>query len=73
MWLVTVAGYCSEWVGKLSGKLPALNIDKLNEIKANNWQCDVDPLVEDTGYKAAYFLEDGIKETVNWYKENNWL
>ncbi|HRD08093.1 MAG: NAD(P)-dependent oxidoreductase [Saprospiraceae bacterium] len=73
LWLVTVAGYCSEWVGKLSGKLPALNIDKLNEIKANNWQCDVDPLVEDTGYKAAYFLEDGIKETVNWYKENNWL
>ncbi len=73
LWLLTVIGYFSELMGKLAGKLPPLNIDKLNEIKANNWQCDVEPLIKDTGYQPVYNLEKGIKLTVNWYKENNWL
>ena len=73
LWLLTVIGYFSEWMGKLAGKLPPLNIDKLNEIKASNWQCDIEPLIKDTGYQPVFNLEKGIEETVNWYKENNWL
>jgi nucleoside-diphosphate-sugar epimerase len=71
--ILTLVATVSELVGKISGKVPPLNLDKLNEIKANNWQCDVETLIKDTGYKPQTFLEEGIAKTVNWYKNNNWL
>jgi nucleoside-diphosphate-sugar epimerase len=71
--LLTIAAYISELSGKISGKIPPLNRDKLNEIKANNWQCDVKPLFEDTGYMPKVMLKEGIQKTVDWYKNNNWL
>lgn len=71
--LLTIVAYISELTGKISGKIPPLNLDKLNEIKANNWQCEVKPLFDDTGYKPKVFLKEGIKKTVDWYKNNNWL
>lgn len=71
--LLTVIAYVSELTGKISGKIPPLNRDKLNEIKANNWQCDVKPLFNDTGYQPKVLLKEGIQKTVDWYKNNNWL
>jgi nucleoside-diphosphate-sugar epimerase len=71
--ILTLVATVSELVGKISGKVPPLNLDKLNEIKANNWQCDVETLIKDTGYKPQTFLEEGIAKTVKWYKNNNWL
>lgn len=73
LWLVNIVAYLSEWVGKISGKVPALNVDKLHEIKALNWQCDVEALYRDTQYTPQYKLEKGIAETVQWYKTNNWI
>ena len=73
LWLVNIVANLSEWVGKISGKVPTLNVDKLHEIKALNWQCDVEALYRDTQYKPQYLLERGIAETVQWYKKNNWL
>lgn len=31
---------------------------------------DIDNLVEDTGFKTQYSFEDGIKETIEWCKDN---
>jgi nucleoside-diphosphate-sugar epimerase len=73
LWLVNIVANLSEWVGKISGKVPTLNVDKLHEIKALNWQCDVEALYRDAQYKPQYLLEKGIAETVQWYKKNNWL
>ncbi len=71
--LLTFVAYISELSGKISGKIPPLNLDKLNEIKANNWQCDVQTLIKDTGYQPITFLQEGVQKTVDWYRKNNWL
>ncbi len=71
--LLTLVAYISELSGKITGKIPPLNLDKLNEIKAHNWQCDVQTLINDTGYRPQTFLEEGVRKTCDWYKKNNWL
>ncbi len=35
-----------------------------------NLQADISNLVKDTGFKPDYSFEEGIKETIKWYKEN---
>ncbi len=54
-------------------KVPALNVDKINELTALNWACDIDNIQKDLGFVPKYQLENGLNETIAWYKENKWL
>ncbi len=71
--VVKVLGYASEKIGGLFGNYPALNVEKVNELEANSWICDTAPLEKDLNYKPQYNLEKGLKESIAWYKEHNWL
>ncbi|MBK9257572.1 MAG: NAD(P)-dependent oxidoreductase [Saprospiraceae bacterium] len=73
IFVIKGVAYVSEKVSALSGKYPSLNIEKVNEIKARSWNCDISEQQKDLGFTAAYTLDEGIKETILWYKENNWL
>jgi dihydroflavonol-4-reductase len=46
--------------------------DKLGEILFT-WICREDRAREDFGFRAERSLEDGIRETARWYRENGWL
>jgi nucleoside-diphosphate-sugar epimerase len=50
-----------------------LNVDKINELECGNWLCDASDFYKDTGFKVQYSLEEGIDESINWYKKENWL
>lgn len=52
---------------------PLLNKDKIFELTAENWACNIDKLKSDLGFQPEYDLEKGMKETLDWYKENKWL
>ncbi len=56
-----------------SSKTPTLNKEKIKELTAPNWACNINNLVTDFGFQPQYDLEKGIYETVAWYKQNNWL
>lgn len=62
-----------EGIGKLSGKTPALNLEKVRELASTNWRCDIKPLKEDFGWQAQYDLEKGLAETLQWYRQEKWL
>ena len=64
---------CAEWWAKRRGKASTLNRDKYNIMKQRNWQCDISPAQRELGYVPAYGLEEGVRLTVAWYKENRWL
>ncbi len=68
--LVKIIAFCSEKIAGLSGNYPPLNIEKVNELRARDWSCDVSPLENDIGFKPKYDLECGLKETITWCKEN---
>ncbi len=62
-----------ESISKLSGGFPPLNKEKMNELGARSWNCDVAPLEKDINFAANYDLETGLTETISWCKNNNWL
>ncbi len=53
--------------------VPALNREKLNELTAINWQVNIDKAKKELGFCPAYDLEQGVHETMAWYKYNNWI
>ncbi|GAA4201770.1 NAD(P)-dependent oxidoreductase [Pedobacter jeongneungensis] len=54
-------------------KIPALNVDKIKELTALNWGCDIKNIQKDFGFVPQFGLEQGINETISWYRKNNWL
>lgn len=73
IWLLRIITFCGEYIGRITGKISALNNDKYNIMKQRNWRCDIKPAMSELGYKPKYQLDEGVRLTIKWYKENNWL
>lgn len=72
-WVLRVVTFFGEYIGRMTGRLSALNNDKYNILRQRNWRCDIQPATSELGYQPAYPLERGVRETMAWYKENHWL
>lgn len=55
------------------GKTPVLNREKLQELTAVNWQCSIEKAKTHLGFRPQYALDRGLRETLQWYRENKWL
>lgn len=71
--LVKGIAVINEFVSGFSKKAPILNKEKIPELSARNWNCDVLPLSSDFNFEAEYDLKRGMEETIGWYKEEGWL
>lgn len=71
--LVGVIGAASEWFGKLTGTYPPLNREKAREIREACTICSVAKARRDFGYRQQIPLDEGIRETIAWYREHGWL
>jgi len=63
----------SEGISRVSGKPTVLSREKIKEFAAPNWNCDISSLENDINFKARFSLEQGLKETINWYRDNGWI
>ncbi len=70
---VKLLAYLSEKYCDLSNKAAILNVEKLNELMATNWYCSIDAAKADLGFTPDYDLSLGVRETLNWYRLNNWI
>ena len=70
---VRLIAFVSEKVGSLNNKAAVLNSEKLQELMAVNWSCEIEKAKYDLGYYPLYNLDAGLTETLNWYKTNKWL
>lgn len=70
---VKLIAIVSEKLCSLNNKAAVLNLEKLNELMAVNWACDIDPANAALGFYPQYNLQAGLTETLNWYKTNKWL
>lgn len=73
IWMLRVITLCGDIVGRLTGRVSALNNDKYHIMKQRNWRCDISPAMRELGYKPQYDLEKGVKVTIRWYRDNGWL
>lgn len=70
---VKIIAAIAEKVSSLSNKAAILNIEKLNELTATNWHCDIEAAKSDLGFYPSYNLQAGMTETLKWYKAHKWL
>ena len=73
LWLLRIITFCGEYVGKITGKVTALNNDKYYIMRQRNWRCNIEPARRELGFEPKVKLEEGVKRSIAWYKENNWL
>lgn len=73
VWVLRVVTFVGEYVGRVTGKVTALNNDKYNIMRQRNWRCDIAPARDELGYAPQYDLERGVPLAVKWYRENGWL
>ena len=73
IWVLRVVTFIGEYVGRLTGKVTALNNDKYNIMRQRNWRCDIEPARKELGYEPQVKLEEGVRRSIQWYKDNKWL
>ena len=73
LWLLRIITFFGEHIGHLTGKVTALNNDKYNIMRQRNWRCDIDPARQELGYQPQVTLEEGVRRSIKWYKDNGWL
>lgn len=54
-------------------KIPALNKEKISELAAMNWVCNIEKAKRELDYNPLYNLKTGLEESLDWYKKNKWL
>jgi len=72
-WSLALAANCSDLVAKVSGKNFYLTRRKIKELDYQVWVCDIEKARADLGFQPAYDFRSGVKETIEWYKEQNWI
>ncbi len=73
IWVLRVITFLGEFIGRMTGRISALNSDKYHILRQRNWRCDIQPAIDELGYHPEYPLELGVPLTIQWYKENKWL
>ncbi len=63
----------TEEIGKITGKPSILNRQRVAELKQDYWVCSPKKAKTDFKFETKIDLEEGIKETIAWYKEKKWL
>jgi len=63
----------AQFLSLFSKKAATLNLEKARDITQNAWICDTSKAIHDLGYRQKVSLDDGIKRTVDWYKEMKWI
>jgi len=70
LWPVCLA---QEVLTRLTGTASVLSLQKYAELCAPGWVCDPSRLKNETGMSCPTILEQGIAETLNWYRREGWV
>lgn len=65
--------YVSDRINKSLKKASPLSIEKLNELTAVNWSCDISKARAELDFAPQYDLRKGLEESLEWYRSNQWL
>lgn len=71
--LVSFVARLSNYLYKNSSKTPVIYPERLGELTAENWSCNITKAKEKLGFVPKYDLRKGLTEALLWYKDHNWL
>jgi nucleoside-diphosphate-sugar epimerase len=71
--LVKMLLYPAAWWSQFTKTAQPVNREKLGELLAENWICDIANAKMELGFNPQYNLEKGLAASIDWYKQNGWL
>ncbi|MGD8352677.1 MAG: NAD-dependent epimerase/dehydratase family protein [Pseudomonadota bacterium] len=71
--LLKTAAVVSEYWGRITGRMPVFNSEKVKELTAAGWVCSWEKAYAEIGFEAKIELAEGLARTAQWYRENKWL
>ncbi|MDZ7766998.1 MAG: NAD(P)-dependent oxidoreductase [Melioribacteraceae bacterium] len=71
--LVYTVAAVAQFFAMFSSKAATFNLEKARDFVQSYWTLDVTKAKEELGYRQSVSISDGIKRTIDWYKENKWL
>jgi nucleoside-diphosphate-sugar epimerase len=63
----------SEFFGLFSKRPVLINFEKARDMVQDYWTCDSSKAQRDFGYRQEIPLEEGVRNTVEWYRGKGWL
>ncbi len=60
-------------VGRLRGRVPLLDLRRLDDMRHRDWLIDSSLIRKETGFTPEIDLETGIRQSVKWYREAGWI
>lgn len=73
LFIIKTISLIAETISKITNRPSTLNRDKYIIMKQRNWECDVQPLIDDLDFSPQYNLSKGLEESIKWYKKEKWL
>jgi nucleoside-diphosphate-sugar epimerase len=71
--LIKTVAAISEALSSFTKKPALVNKQKVIEMEQDFWTCSPKKAKNELGFEAVIGLENGIRETLIWYKEQKWL
>ncbi|MEE9431532.1 MAG: NAD(P)-dependent oxidoreductase [Melioribacteraceae bacterium] len=66
-------GAVSHFANFFTSKPATFNLEKAKDFVQENWTCDTSKAKKHLGYTQQISLDEGMKSTVDWYREHSWL
>jgi nucleoside-diphosphate-sugar epimerase len=70
VWMVAAI---NELYGQFRGRPMELGLDKAREATAGSWACSCQTTIDDLGFRSPPPLEERLRQTVAWYRDQGWL
>lgn len=71
--LVFTIATIAQFFSMFSKKPATFNLEKARDFVQEAWTCDTTKSQKDLGFEEKYSLAEGMKNTIDWYKKEEWL
>ncbi len=71
--IVYLIAAIAQFLSYFSSKAATLNIEKAKDLTQKYWICNTQKAKDHFNYKQYISIEEGIRRTINWYKEQGWI
>ena len=68
-----MVGAGADLVSTATGTVQLLSLDKVREATAWSWACSAAKARTQLGFAPALPLDDRLRQTANWFREQGWL
>lgn len=71
--ILKLIGHTNDILGRIFGFVPMVSAKKTNELCHSDWVAQKSNQLKPSEWRAEYDLQKGLKETLDWYKNNEYI